>query len=104
MKSAAASQVAVSGAPITPTSVMAEIHIDLTGFQHTTPSIALVSSASTMRGERNVLSDRCKAWSTGSMAPSQAAPSAALTDEVMVSLPCLPLACLALGFANLITI
>ena len=36
---------------------MAAIHSDLTGFQRTTPSTASVSSASNMRGERNVLSD-----------------------------------------------
>ena len=86
MNRASASQVKVSGAPITPTSVMAEIQIDLTGFQRTTPSTALVSSASTMRGERNVLSDRCSASSMGSVASHvvlTGALTAASADRVM---------------------
>src|SRR5262245_59932084 len=87
---AKASQVKVSGAPMTPVSVMAEIHSDLSGFHRTPPSTALVSSASTMRGERNVLSDRCSASATGPAgiaAPSQAAVAATLVGGTMVALP-----------------
>src|SRR5262249_2962841 len=64
-KTASAPQVKKSGAA-SPKSVIAEIHSDFTGFQRTLPASALVSAASTMRGERNVLSERRKASSTAS--------------------------------------
>ena len=54
------------GPPISAASVMPPIHSDFTGFQRTTPATASVSCASNMRGERNVLSDRASASSTGS--------------------------------------
>ena len=46
--------------------VIVPIHRDLTGCQWTLPATALVSAASTMRGERKVLSDRRSASSTAS--------------------------------------
>jgi hypothetical protein len=46
--------------------VMVEIQNDLPAFQRTMPSTASVSWASTMRGERNVLSERRSATSTAS--------------------------------------
>src|SRR5581483_9756818 len=73
--SASASQVKYTGPPISAASVMAEIHSDLTGFQHTTPSTASVSGASNMRGERKVPCEAASAASTGSGAwASRAAP------------------------------
>src|SRR5262249_15523786 len=80
MNRRAASQLAVSGAPTMPAAVMAEIHNDLLAFQRTTPSTALVSTASIIRGERKVLSDRRSASSTGSTRVSRAA---ALANIVM---------------------
>src|SRR5262245_18751337 len=65
-KTASAIQLNKNGPPTRPTRVMVEIQIDLSAFQRTTPSTASVSSASTMRGERNVLSERCSASSTAS--------------------------------------
>src|SRR5215813_370876 len=74
--SASASQVNTIGTPTTPTTVMDEIQSDLTGFQCTAPATASVPQASTMRGERNVLSERCKASSTASnVMPSSATAS-----------------------------
>ena len=73
-KSASALQVKVMGPAIRAVSVMAEIHSDFTGCQRTTPSMASVSSASNMRGERRLLSDLASASSTGSSAsPSRLA-------------------------------
>src|SRR5258708_27523339 len=88
MNSASAPQVKASGPPTRAATVMVEIHNDLTGFQRTVPSIAEVTSASNMRGERNVLADRRSASSTGSAAvvrasaPADVAPvNAALSDS-----------------------
>ena len=64
--SASAPQVNVSGAPMTATSVMPESQSDLAGCQCTSPATALVSSASSMRGERKVPSAFCNAASTRS--------------------------------------
>ena len=66
--SASAPQVKVGGPPIRAMIVMPEIQSDLTGFQCTVPSSALVSPASVMRGERNVPSAFCSASSMRSTA------------------------------------
>ena len=66
--SANAPQVKCMGPPISAASVIPVIHSDLAGFQRTTPRSASVSSASNMRGERNVLCDATSAASTQSAA------------------------------------
>src|SRR5262245_42349637 len=73
-KTASAPQVKKIGAPTRPTIVIVEIQADFTGFQWTAPAMALVASASIIRGERNVLSDRLRASSTAS---NSALPAAA---------------------------
>src|SRR5690242_12800070 len=75
-KTASAPQVKKRGAPTRPTIVIVEIQADFTGFQWTAPAAALVASASIIRGERNVLSERCRASSTASNSPLPAAGSA----------------------------
>src|SRR5215471_6023166 len=70
-KTRSAPQVKKNG-PASASIVIAAIHSDFTGFQRTLPASALVSAASTMRGERNVLSERRKA---SSMASNGTAPA-----------------------------
>src|SRR5215467_8560197 len=65
-KSASALQLKKIGPPTSAVTVMAESHKDFFGAHLTVPSTAFVSSASNMRGERNVLADVASASSIGS--------------------------------------